>query len=206
MPKKAFTLIEIVIVIALIGILMISFKQIFQLKNKDVLYGQTCSNYIYGDLNNFINSAITNKALYSGNTQFFPNYYIISFSTEQNTINLNYQQNNGLTGTRKSLNLSGDIPSNYQCNKTEGIIKISGDNSIITIKKWLQQTENLPSFMLTQNWSMVFTGTIPIYACSINNKCKNISKINIDSRSKSLTNHNCLVFTWENKLECHERN
>lgn len=77
--KKGYTLVELIIVIVIIGILMIAFRSIFQVGNRDSLYGEACINNLYGDVSNYLYSAITSRAISSGNIKTYPNTYYIEF-------------------------------------------------------------------------------------------------------------------------------
>jgi prepilin-type N-terminal cleavage/methylation domain-containing protein len=63
--KKGFSLIELIIVMVVVGILFVALRSSFQVKNKEVFYGQACVESIYGQVNNFLYSAISSKAINS---------------------------------------------------------------------------------------------------------------------------------------------
>ena len=63
--KKGFSFLEMLIVIMIVGILFVVFRTSFQVKNKDVLYGQACIETIYGEVNNFLHAAISSKSINS---------------------------------------------------------------------------------------------------------------------------------------------
>lgn len=65
MKKKGFSFLEILIVIMIVGILFVTFRSSFQIKNKDILYGQSCIETIYGEINNFLHAAISSKSVNS---------------------------------------------------------------------------------------------------------------------------------------------
>ena len=69
---------------------MLAFKNVFQVKNKDSLYGEACINNLYGDVSNYLYSAITSKAIKSGSTTTYPNTYYIEFDSAANAIRLAY--------------------------------------------------------------------------------------------------------------------
>jgi prepilin-type N-terminal cleavage/methylation domain-containing protein len=86
--KKGFSLIEIMMVLLLLGILIVAFKPAFQPKNQNELYGQSCVNMIHGELVNFLNSAMTSKNLFSGNTSISAERYTITVNEITDTITL----------------------------------------------------------------------------------------------------------------------
>ncbi|MFZ5341247.1 MAG: prepilin-type N-terminal cleavage/methylation domain-containing protein [Patescibacteria group bacterium] len=47
MKKKAFTLIEILLVVFLLSMIVVSMRNVFLMKNKDLIKSQTCVNYVY---------------------------------------------------------------------------------------------------------------------------------------------------------------
>jgi prepilin-type N-terminal cleavage/methylation domain-containing protein len=63
--KKGFSFLELLIVMMIISILFVTFKSSFQIKNKDILYGQACIEHVYGEVNNFVYAAISSKSVYS---------------------------------------------------------------------------------------------------------------------------------------------
>ena len=96
--KKWYTLMEIILVISVISVFVFIMKPFFQSNQKDFFYIESCSNKIYGDMNNFMYDWATSKGIYKGNTKIFPNQYIINIK-DSNTIALEYQESNGQTGT-----------------------------------------------------------------------------------------------------------
>jgi len=205
--KQGFTLIEILMVVGLLGILIISFKQAFQVPNKDITYSQTCINYLYGDINNYLNASITSKWLTNTSWElFFPDYYTLSFLPTTNDVLFKYQLSDESTGTRKSLNLQTNMPWTRQCNKFNNNINISGDKIILNIKRGLIQNTNIPSFNINVQGNIAFTGIVPFFLCNTGSPCREISQIHIDSRAKTISQHNCLRFTWTSKQLCAERN
>ena len=89
--RKAFSFIEMLIVLLIIGVLFMAFRSSFQIKNKDILYSQACIETVYGQINNFINAGLSSKSLSTGNVPIFPDQYIINFDPALQTIQLKYK-------------------------------------------------------------------------------------------------------------------
>ncbi|MEI6774956.1 MAG: hypothetical protein WCL18_09665 [bacterium] len=53
------------IVIMIVSVLFIAFRSSFQIKNKDVLYGQACIETVYGQVNNFLHAGLSSKSLFT---------------------------------------------------------------------------------------------------------------------------------------------
>ena len=133
--KSAFSLIEIVIVLLILGILMVSFKQMFQPKNQDLVYSQNCINMLYGEIQNFANASMTSKGLYTGGETYFPEQYIITQDPKTNSIALQYSSGQNAI-TRKNFQLSGGVPNNFYCNNKNGSQTVmSGHEITITTNK-----------------------------------------------------------------------
>lgn len=63
--KRGFSFLEVLIVIMIVGILFVAFRSSFQVKNKDVLYGQACIETLYGQVNNFLHAGLSSKSMNS---------------------------------------------------------------------------------------------------------------------------------------------
>ncbi len=61
--RKGFSFLEMLIVMMIVGILFVVFRSAFQVKNKDLLYGEACIETIYGEINNFLHAAVSSKSL-----------------------------------------------------------------------------------------------------------------------------------------------
>jgi len=49
----------------IVSILFVAFRSSFQIKNKDVLYGQACIETLYGQVNNFLHAGLSSKSLFT---------------------------------------------------------------------------------------------------------------------------------------------
>jgi Tfp pilus assembly protein PilE len=78
--KKAFTLVEIMIIISTIGILSAAITSFFSdTDRRQMLNAESCLNEMNASIKTFTNAAMTSKQLRSGNIATFPDYYSITF-------------------------------------------------------------------------------------------------------------------------------
>ena len=77
---KSFTLLEILLVIFLVALLLTAVRNIFSMKEKDMLKAEGCINNIVGKVSNYFYSALTSRGIYTWDELIFPKTYIISFS------------------------------------------------------------------------------------------------------------------------------
>ena len=56
---------EIIVVMAVMGVFIFMMKPFFQSNKKDYLYIESCVNKIYGDMNNFMYASATSKGIMS---------------------------------------------------------------------------------------------------------------------------------------------
>ncbi len=206
--KKWFTMIEILVVIVILWVLMGTLKNVFKPSNKDTLYGQICINRIYWDINNYLNAWVTSKWIYVDNQALYPKDYTIRFLPEMNSISLEYTLDNNSTGIRKTLELTwNSLPGNYSCKDNSYLLKIQGQTTQVTLKRWLQSETNLPTFQIIREWNLLFTGTVAIHLCLPDQTiCRQFSEYAIDARTKHIKNRICLSFTGPNNIICKEWN
>jgi len=188
---------------------MLAFRNVFQIRNRDTLYGEACINNLYGDVSNYLYSAITSKALLSWTTKVYPNFYYIWFLTGQNAINFGYYtwttSNPALSITRKNLTLTWTVPSNYNCKTSSYNIIISGLYTLLQINKWLVEDSSLRS-MIINPWTSnnPFTWEIKFLLFPIGSTWyKEIGKFEIDTRTQTIKNKTCL--TINNTWTCNQR-
>lgn len=192
--KKAFTFFEILIVILIVGILFVTFKSSFQVKNKEVFYAQACVEGVYGEVNNFLHTAISSKSIYSWGTQIFPDIYSISFDPGNQTITLKYDYY-----TYSTISLSGQSSVQY-CNDNNFRILLSWDTYDIYITKWLQENTNRQAFYLSGiSWP---TGGNSFRGCNDQGtECKHIANFITDMRTITIQKQMCLSFSGNNCFE-----
>jgi prepilin-type N-terminal cleavage/methylation domain-containing protein len=96
---RAFTMVEIIMVITIIGILSIGMVSFFDNNERTKMYkAETCLNEINGKVKNFANSALTSRQLKVGTNTRYPDYYIIEFQTGAGNIVFKYK-----TGAQEAI-------------------------------------------------------------------------------------------------------
>lgn len=200
MKRRWFTMIEIILVLLILSILFLSFKQLFQIKNKDVVYGQTCIENLYGKINNFAKSAIRSQSIYSWSVAYYPDTYKVEIIPSQNAIALSYIIS-WTTHIHQTYQLTGNVPTQRYCETNEYIIQLSGNDEVLSINKWLGENNQLQSFWLSG--SQHFGTSIDIFLYTNNNPTgKHIGTFIIDTRTQAIQKKLCLnIATWGNCLE-----
>jgi hypothetical protein len=127
-------MIEIILVILILSVLLFAFRNIFQIKNKDVAYGQTCVEYVYGQVRSFADAATRSKGLASGTIITYPDQYQIFFATTTNSIQLKYSSG-GVIYIQQSFNLTGDDTKKRYCTTNAYAMVLSGTTLDVHINK-----------------------------------------------------------------------
>lgn len=199
MKKRGFSFLEMLIVIMIVGILFVTFRSAFQVKNKDLLYAEACIETIYGEVNNFLHAAISSKALTISWIQIFPKKYFIDFAPMEQRITIGYEQTGNLYETYKAIPMTGNTID--YCRDKEYLLAMSGNSYKIVINKWLQKNENQQFFSLT--WvSSVSTGETIFRQCNLQQTtCKKLARFETDTRTISIKKQICLSFTGNDCLE-----
>jgi len=200
--KRAFSFLEMLIVIMIISILFVAFRGSFQVKNKDVLYGQACIETLYGQVNNFLHAGLSSKSVFSWNTAIFPDQYIAKFIPDQQKILLTYEINE-LPYPYQELLVTGSTTTYCKSNSYE--IFMTWTTYEVHINKWLQENQALQSFYITGGTS-VSTGETTFIQCTSQwSGCKTMARFETDTRTISLKKYMCLSFTetgeciqWDN--------
>lgn len=200
--KRGFSFLEILIVMMIVSILFVTFRSSFQVKNKDVLYGQACIETVYGEVNNFLHAAISSKSVNSWGTQIFPDTYIISFIPAEQSIKLWYQSPWNPYYIYSTLLMTGN--SNNYCSSNRYAMVLSWMTYEIYINKGLQEGQNMRFFYLS--WASISTGANTFLQCDINGTwCKTMGRFESDTRTISLQKQICLSFSttgdcleWDN--------
>ena len=200
--KRGFSFLEVLIVIMIVGILFVAFRSSFQVKNKDVLYGQACIETLYGQVNNFLHAGLSSKSMNSWGTQIFPEKYIIAFNPSSGTIVLLYEEQ-GNRNIYSKIELSGN--TTMYCVSNSYAIVITGDTYELHINKWLQENSALQSFYLSGIW-WVSTGWNIFLQCDTSwTWCKTMARFESDARTISIKKQMCLSFSdtgdcleWDN--------
>ena len=200
MHKKSwFSFLEMLIVIMIVSVLFLAFRSTFQIKNKDVLYGQACVETVYGQVNNFLHAGLSSKSLFSGTTTFFPDQYIISFNPSSGEIALSYQEN-GVTSIYSKIELTGNSNVMY-CSSNSYTIQLTWETYELHINKWLQENAALQFFYLSGTDS-ISTWWSEFLQCTLWTGCKIMARFESDTRTISLRKQICLSFSGN---DCFER-
>ena len=186
-------MIEIILVILIMSVLFVAFRNLFQVKNKDVIYGQTCIENLYGDLDNFIKSAIRSQGLNSWGTIIYPDRYVIEILPSQNTITLDYIIDT-VSHQYQTYQLTGNIPSQRYCQTNSYSILLSGTDNLLTINKGLGTNAQYQSFRLS--WANNFSLTTDIFLYNNGStEGKQIGQFVVDTRTQSIQKRLCLNIT-----------
>jgi hypothetical protein len=200
--KKWFTILEMVIVIGIIAVMMVAFKNVFTYQKKDLLYWESCINRMFGEVNNFLYSAITSKWLYISWVTIYPQQYIINFDTTKNAIILQY---NGTTAwTYKYITMTWAMAQNYYCTNAGYQMFLSWSTTTVTINKGLTPNNNMQNFFINTWW--IFSWSIGMIFCYANSStCKELWSYAIDIRTQSIKNKLCTSLDDSNG-KCLKRN
>ena len=193
--SKAFTLLELLIVVLIIGIIVWSIWKIFSYKDVDRMNFDTCYVSVYGKLDKFFQEALSQRWTYTGNTYKVPDFYNIVFDTVNQKIDLNYS---GLNTTSILFYWSG-IDDINKCYTPTYHTFISWNITKVQIKAWLQvdvsTTEH--SSMELYSWNNLLpaykTWVIYFYYCDhlSNINCLQKYKIIVDPRSYMFKSYFC---------------
>ena len=191
---------EMLIVIMIVGILFVAFRSSFEIKNKDILYGQSCIETIYGQVNNFLHAGLSSKSVNSWSTQIFPDTYNIIFSPDQQRIELQYEEQ-WSTHIYSSIEITGNTDISY-CSSNKYTIQLTWDTYELYINKWLQENADLKFFYIS-GMNLLSTGANIFLQCDTQGTwCKTMARFESDTRTVSIKKQMCLTFTWAG--ECFE--
>lgn len=207
MKKKWFTLLELIMVIGIIFILIVTFRNVFQNTNKDYLYAETCVNKIHWDMNNFLYSAMTSRGLYistgSITGTIFPQQYVVSIIPENNEIKLSYKTQDNTTWIYIQYDLSSEILEKHYCKTNNYTTSMSWDNFDIVINKASLQDQTLPTFTINDG-SEIFTQSTKINICHKWGTCKEIANFITDIRTQNIQKKRCVLINTE-WIDCLKR-
>jgi len=191
----------------LLGILILAFKQIFNPKNQDDLYAQSCINILDWEINNFINSAMTNKQLYYQEEKQQASQYFITIQEATWDIILSF--NTGLNQTKniyKNYKLDGAETTKIHCNTSKYKVQMDGINTREIAINWGFENKNSIPFFIKKEENRMLTWQTIFTICNIEgNYCKEIAKIEYDSRSKSISKKLCLSRENTTPTLCQQR-
>lgn len=201
--KKWFSFLEMLIVIMIVSVLFVAFRSSFQIKSKDVLYGQACIETVYGQVNNFMHAWLSSKSIYTGNTTIFPDQYSISFNPVDQKILLSYKkQNSGYI--YNSIEFSWNTNIMY-CNSNSYTIKLTWDSYEIHINKGLQENSALQAFYISGTNSVSTWWNTFLQCENLWTWCKTMARFEVDTRTIGLKKQMCFFFSdtgdcleWDN--------
>jgi len=183
----------------IVGILFVAFRSSFQVKNKDVLYGQACIETLYGQVNNFLHAGLSSKSLFTWTMAIFPDQYIISFKPTQQIIELRYNEQ-GSEHIYSTISLTGNSNVMY-CSSNSYTIELTGETYELHINKWLQENATLKFFYLSWTTS-ISTWWSEFLQCDTQwTWCKTMARFESDTRTISLKKQICLTFTGSDCFE-----
>ncbi len=195
MLKKAFTLLELLIVILLISLLMASIRQIFTYKQRDFIKANWCvANIVWKSLNYFY-SALTSKWLFTWWKLYFPKKYLLVLS------GWNIQKVSFLFSTwgdnkiYNIISLTGNWEDNkYGCFSSKYYVKLSGDLSIL-MTPWLESKDGKIGIIINNDVSNI-TWEIYFYFVGYWYTGKILWKLFLDKRAENFYYSSCLIWTW----------
>jgi len=169
--KKAFTLIELLIVISIVGMLIYSMRWLFSYKNVERVKFDTCYIHTYSKLGKFMQDAILQKMYFSWTSYKKPLLYEIRFDIPNNKLLLSYSWENDKYV--ESINFSGvDVDNVNDCFTKTYHTKLSWDDLKIDILPWLQADINdSPVKMYTWDTNLLpvnSSWTVFMYFCQWN--------------------------------------
>jgi len=196
--KKAFTLLEILIVVIIVWFLMSAIWKLFTYKDIDRLKFDTCYIKIYSSIDKFFQEAITQKWVYTGWTWQSVSWYNISFNPWENKITLIYSW----TWVEKVFILNSLIwedDKNWCYTKTYHTL-LSWGQIEVKIKPWLEvdNSSTAESAMMIYSWWVQqpnwSNATILFLYCPnkvSNSWCLEKYKIKINSKSYLFKSYFC---------------
>ncbi len=174
---------------AIMSMFVFIMKPFFQSNQKDYLYIESCVNKIYGDMNNFMYASATSKWLSLSGNKIFPDQYIINIQ-DSNQVSLEYKEKNGNTGSYIINSLTG--LKEYYCRSNSYTSKFSGDLFKLTIDKSASATNGTTQWYLLTGNQTPFIWAVSMYICYNITNCKEVGKIEIDTRIQMLKKKKCL--------------
>jgi len=192
--KKAFTILELLIVMSILGILMYYMKWIFSYKNVEQVKFDTCYIHTYSKLNKFMQDAFLQKMVYSWDNLEKVGLYTIKFDTTNQKVDFIYSGNELIT---ESILYSWNWTDNINdCYTKSYHTFLSWNDLKIDINPWLQADINdTPVKIYTWNsttpisssssWSMY------LYYCQWDDPCLEKYKINIIPSTYLLVSSYC---------------
>lgn len=200
--KKAFTLTEIITVIAIISVLMLWMTMYFwgsQERGK-IIEAEWCATAFLWEVNSYVYNTLTSKAIKSWDQYIYPDYYYIQLTWNNgwnwvyNKILLWYS-----TNENNSFQLYKELTSSKVCQNSSKIWFYSGWK--IKMNKWfLHKTLNDKVFQI---WDAITWNIIVTYCTDSDcNWYKDIVKRDVDSRSQTISQKKCRFYNEDEANKC----
>lgn len=230
--KKAFTLTELIVVVAIIWILMmwITVYIWWLWERAKIIETQWCAISFWWEMNNYVFNALTSKNLLSWNTQVSPNIYSITLrgwnSSPNNCSKTNYEsdwifcnellffyETNGDKVVYKTITIWNTCRQNQANMWLYRIGWTSWDISAIKMNKWFapRSINERKVFYLQHKWegeaNKLTQGDIMVLLCPSSNSCKwgkEVGKFHVDARTQTITFQKCR-FYQDDLITCDAR-
>lgn len=196
--KKAFTLLELVIVIWLLWLLIGSLWKVFSYKNVNPIKYDTCYINITWKLDNFLQDAILQRSVYTWYEWKKVDNYTIIFDVNNQKIDFIYSW----AWVKETIHLNWTWEDRqYDCFTTSYHTLLSWDELKIDIKPWLQVDNQAwwDSWMIVyKNWTKLNNGStwwVNLYYCEWSWwNCYERNKIIVDSKVQLFKKYFCMVW------------
>jgi hypothetical protein len=193
--KKAFSLLELLIVVIIIWVLMTALWKMFSYRNLDKVNFNTCFVKIYSKFDNFFQEAISQKGVWTWNSYKVPVFYDLFFWSGE--IKFYY------SGLKTSIiYLDGSwVDNKNKCFNNSFYSKLSGNIDKILIKAGLQTDDSIwaesPMVIYDDNQKKL-TWYFDLLFCNRNNVCIPKYRFVFDSRTYSFSSFFCtkIWLTW----------
>lgn len=170
MNKRAFTLIEMLLVLSIIGIIFLLIRPIFDTKNN--ADPMDCLQSLYQQTNNFVFAWLNPQSIPFNGKIVFPDTYIVDISSDTIEYSQQYLGEKAAYDNRL-LNTNTDI-----CNIKNAYLVLSG-----TTKQFQIQNNTMNITIPANN---AFTGSIELRKCEEIDRCDYIGQLLIDTRTQRL--------------------
>lgn len=170
MSKRAFTLIEMLLVLSIIGILFLFMRPLFD--NTSTQEPKDCLQSLYQEMNHFVFEGLNPQSIRSGGRDIRPDTYIVDISTG---IIEYFQEYSGqlVWQDTRSLNTHADV-----CSIANTELLLSWSTTQFQI--------NNQTITITTPPTHTFTGAIELRQCFPSTGCDYIGQMIIDTRTQRL--------------------
>jgi prepilin-type N-terminal cleavage/methylation domain-containing protein len=203
---KAFSLIEMILVVAVLSILLVASKDLFTGTSNNKYYGETCANFTYGTMRNYFYDAVVGRTITSSWQQIFPDTYVIEVHPNIDIFKLGYMTGGTGIAYHQVIDLANANQQRY-CNRNDYNVFFTGVDLArsgqqymqINIRKNLANRINQPAITIQYRDGAgsvaAFTGSVTIKQYVIKDDInRDLMRINIDSRSQNIEQQKCVIF------------